>query len=250
MGEAETVLSSDDRGNRILGHDPIPDSFNVRFTANAQDCTLRVGKSAKLRGNLEFRRVNGDVTIGANANLAGVHILLGDNATIRIGDGTFVGPQTELSTAEGATLSIGTRCLIGAYNIVRSDDAHPFYDLATGARLNRAQSTTVADGVWTGRGATILPGSHIESGSILGAQTVVTAGRPIPANVVAVGNPARVVRRNVRWLYKHVQQNTDVPESITPEPMPEPVVEIIAPPSLLQQARRFAGRVKRALIAG
>jgi acetyltransferase-like isoleucine patch superfamily enzyme len=46
--------------------------------------------------------------------------------------------------------------------------------------------------VWLGRGVAVLKGAHIERGAVIGANSVV-AGH-IPANAIAVGAPARVVR--------------------------------------------------------
>jgi maltose O-acetyltransferase len=51
---------------------------------------------------------------------------------------------------------------------------------------------TIGDKVWIGGGAIMLPGVTIGANTVVGAGAVVT--RDLPANVVAVGNPARVVR--------------------------------------------------------
>ena len=45
---------------------------------------------------------------------------------------------------------------------------------------------------WIGAGALLMPGVHVGEGSVIGAGSVVT--RDIPAGVVAVGNPCRVLR--------------------------------------------------------
>ena len=50
----------------------------------------------------------------------------------------------------------------------------------------------IGDNVWLGGGAIVLPGVTIGENTVVGAGSVVT--RDLPANVVAVGNPARVVR--------------------------------------------------------
>ena len=58
--------------------------------------------------------------------------------------------------------------------------------------------------MWVGAGAVILPGVTIGDNSVIGAGSVVT--RDIPANVVAVGNPCRVLReigeRDRKFYYK------------------------------------------------
>ena len=50
----------------------------------------------------------------------------------------------------------------------------------------------LGENVWVGAGAVILPGVSIGNDSVIGAGSVVT--KDIPANVVAVGNPCRVLR--------------------------------------------------------
>lgn len=51
----------------------------------------------------------------------------------------------------------------------------------------------IGNNVWLGGGAVVLPGVTIGDNSVIGAGSVVT--KDIPANVVAVGNPGRVVRK-------------------------------------------------------
>jgi maltose O-acetyltransferase len=60
----------------------------------------------------------------------------------------------------------------------------------TGAEM--AASVTVGDDVWLGGGAIICPGVTIGNNTTIGAGSVVT--KDIPANVIAAGNPCRVIR--------------------------------------------------------
>ena len=67
----------------------------------------------------------------------------------------------------------------------------------TGSRIKRtdyeaALPITLGRNVWLGGGVIVCPGVTIGDNSVVGAGSVVT--RDIPANVVAVGNPARVIR--------------------------------------------------------
>jgi maltose O-acetyltransferase len=55
-----------------------------------------------------------------------------------------------------------------------------------------ASPITIGNNVWIGGGAIILPGVSIGDNSVIGAGSVVT--RAVPANVIAVGNPSRVLR--------------------------------------------------------
>jgi maltose O-acetyltransferase len=59
-------------------------------------------------------------------------------------------------------------------------------------KLEAALPITIGDNVWLGGGVIVCPGVTIGDNTVVGAGAVVT--RDLPANVVAVGNPARVVR--------------------------------------------------------
>ena len=60
------------------------------------------------------------------------------------------------------------------------------------AGVEIAKPITVGNNVWIGAGSTILAGVEIGDNTVIGAGSVVT--RSIPANVVAVGVPCRVMR--------------------------------------------------------
>ena len=55
-----------------------------------------------------------------------------------------------------------------------------------------AQPVKIEDGVWIGGGAIILPGVTIGRNAVIGAGAVVT--KDVPANAVAIGSPAKVLR--------------------------------------------------------
>lgn len=69
---------------------------------------------------------------------------------------------------------------------------HPVEPEPRRAKWEAAKPIVIGDNVWLGGGAIIMPGVTIGENSVIGAGAVVT--KDIPANVVAVGNPARVIR--------------------------------------------------------
>lgn len=87
-------------------------------------------------------------------------------------------------------------------NQVRSDDGHLIFDVNTGDRINFAQNITIGDHVWLAWGATVLGGSQIGEGSVIGANSLVKG--KIPNNVVAAGTPAKVIRRDIAWERPHI----------------------------------------------
>ncbi|MBV9758771.1 MAG: hypothetical protein JO047_17135 [Alphaproteobacteria bacterium] len=74
---------------------------------------------------------------------------------------------------------------------------HSILDAASGTRVNPARDVSLGDRVWVGQRSMILKGVTIGHDAIIGAGAVVT--RSVPAHCIAAGNPARVVRRGVRW---------------------------------------------------
>ena len=93
-----------------------------------------------------------------------------DCATIRFGRKVFVGPNCGFYTA-----------------------IHPLDKVQRAKGLERAAAIEIGDDVWLGGDVTILPGVKIGSGSVIGAKSLVT--EDIPDNVLAFGNPCRVVKQ-------------------------------------------------------
>jgi maltose O-acetyltransferase len=92
---------------------------------------------------------------------------------------------------DGGGITIGDHVLFGPrVGIYTSNHAVDPAERAAGACY--AKPVTIGDHVWIGGDVTINQGVTIGDNTIIGSGSVVT--RPIPANVIAVGSPARVVR--------------------------------------------------------
>jgi maltose O-acetyltransferase len=111
---------------------------------------------------------------------------------ITIGDRTFV--NFNCTMLDGAPISIGDECLLAA-GVQLITATHPVDPVLRRAAVEQALPVTIADGVWLGAGALVLPGVSIGENSVIGAGSVVTGD--LPAGVVAHGSPARVAREIV-----------------------------------------------------
>jgi maltose O-acetyltransferase len=109
---------------------------------------------------------------------------------IRVGARTFA--NFGLVALDVAPITIGDDVQIGT-NVQLLTPTHPVEPEPRRAKWETAKPVTIGDNVWLGSGAIVLPGVTIGENTVVGAGAVVT--RDLPANVVAVGNPARVVRR-------------------------------------------------------
>lgn len=108
---------------------------------------------------------------------------------ITIGAGTFI--NFNFTALDVAPITIGKDVMVGP-NVQLLTPTHPVDPVLRRAKWEAAQPITIADNVWLGGGVTVLPGVTIGENTVVGAGAVVT--RDLPANVVAVGNPARIVR--------------------------------------------------------
>lgn len=108
---------------------------------------------------------------------------------ITIGAGTFI--NYGLVALDVVTITIGNNVKIGT-NVQLLTPTHPVEPQLRLQRLEAAKPIVIGDNVWIGSGAMVLAGVTIGENSVIGAGSVVT--KDVPANVVAVGNPARVTR--------------------------------------------------------
>ncbi len=91
-----------------------------------------------------------------------------DEALVTIGDDCFIGPNVSIYTA-----------------------CHSTNPVERNTRQEWAKPVTIGDNVWIGGSVTILPGVTIGDNCTIGAGAVVT--KDIPANTIAVGNPAKPI---------------------------------------------------------
>ena len=108
---------------------------------------------------------------------------------VTIGAGTFA--NYELLMLDVAPIAIGTACQI-ASRVQLLTATHPIDPQPRRDGWEYAEPIVVGDNVWLGGGVTVCPGVTIGDDTVVGAGAVVT--RDLPAGVVAVGAPARVLR--------------------------------------------------------
>lgn len=115
----------------------------------------------------------------------------GPEAVIEFGDGAQINNNAYIKS-EGAGIRIGAHALLGSCVEIIDSDFHELGpDRRRGGRPAMAP-VELGENVFVGDGAKILKGVTIGAHSVIGAGSVVATS--IPAGVVAVGNPARVVR--------------------------------------------------------
>lgn len=109
---------------------------------------------------------------------------------ISIGTGTFVNMGAVM--LDVAPITIGDDCQIGP-NVQFLTPTHPLDPEPRRQKWEAAKPITLGDNVWLGGGVILCPGVTVGDNAVVGAGAVVT--RDVPANVLAAGNPARVIRQ-------------------------------------------------------
>ncbi len=116
-----------------------------------------------------------------------LHVDYGSNVTI--GARTFV--NYNLTALDAAAITIGEDCQVGP-GVQLLTPTHPLEPQPRRDKWEAARPVTIGDNAWLGGGAIVLPGVTIGDNSVIGAGAVVV--KDVPADVVAIGNPAQPVR--------------------------------------------------------
>lgn len=119
---------------------------------------------------------------------------------IRIGDYVLISPGNKIIASERITIGSNTMLASGCY--ISDSDWHDTYDRT--AELNKHAPVVLEENVWLGVNVIVGKGVTIGENSIIGAGSVVVSD--IPANVIAAGNPAKVV--------KHLDPNRDLKKRV------------------------------------
>lgn len=113
-----------------------------------------------------------------------------DVAKVKIGDNVFIAPSVSIYTA-----------------------GHPVHSEPRNKMYEYGISVTIGSDCWIGGNTVICPGVNIGEGTVIGAGSVVT--KDIPANVIAVGNPCRVIRKitddDKQYYFKNRRFDDEIP---------------------------------------
>lgn len=151
-----------------------------------------------IRGR-KFINFGKKLTTGYHCRLEAYPLEKGKSKILIFGENVQINDFVHIAAAN--KIEIGNNVLI-ASKIFISDICHGEYsDLENMSNPNEhpkdrtlsAKTVIIHDDVWIGEMVSILPGVEIGRGAIIGANSVVT--KSIPANTIAVGNPAKVIKQ-------------------------------------------------------
>lgn len=128
------------------------------------------------------------------ANWGGHHLNLGSNVYV----------NSNLMIVDDGNIYVGDKVMFGP-NVTIATANHPIDPELRARGLQYNKDVHIGENAWIGAGVVIVPGVHIGRNTVIGAGSIVT--KDIPDNVVAVGNPCKVLReiseRDREFFYKN-----------------------------------------------
>lgn len=166
---------------------------------------VKHGVSERARVYLHNGSTKDDIVMEDHSELFGV-INTFNHGKVHIGEWTTLGRDSLILSVN--SVKIGNNCAIAGNVIITDNNYHPinpsdrlYMSYTPHGSIERSPiysanaPVKIGNNVWIGTYARISKGVTIGDNSIIGANSVVT--KDIPANCIAVGNPARVVKENI-----------------------------------------------------
>ena len=159
---------------------------------------LRAGKNLILEDNVSINALSiKGIILGDQVSIARDSILFCTGIIAQKGTGITIGDRTGISArayfAGQGGITIGSDVIMGP-NVQIFSENHNYADMALLIKEQGVtkQAVTIGNNCWIGGGATILSGVNIGDGCVIAAGSVVV--KSIPANSIAAGVPARVIK--------------------------------------------------------
>jgi acetyltransferase-like isoleucine patch superfamily enzyme len=142
-----------------------------------------------------------------------VQLATSEKGVLEIGDGVSINYGTSISSR--SVVKVGDRTKIGPYCVIADTELPLPLELPD---ADAPAPIEIGSNVWLGGRVTVMPGARIGDGAVVSAGSVVTGD--IPANAVASGNPARVLRVSTAPPPSGARLRTMTPTESTPSESP------------------------------
>lgn len=173
------------------------------------NCANSIHKSAQINLNNGHLAINrfitkkdpfiGNIEMYANSEInvqntffihSGCDVMVFNNAKLNLGSG-YINRYCKIRCY--SSITIGDNVAISENFSIWDSDAHAIL----GKEHLMIQPIVIGNNVWIGTNVTVLKGVTIGDGAIIAAGSVVT--KDIPANCLATGTPAKVIKENIEW---------------------------------------------------
>lgn len=187
--------------NRIIC-DEKPTGITIMFNGKNNVVELK-GSSIFNNFTIKFTGNNSRFVLGAGAKISGTADL-NEATEICIGDQFTVTGWIYFLAEKETPIHIGNDCMLATDISLRTGDHHAIFDITTKEKINKPRPITIGNHVWISTEAVLLKGANVGDGSVVGYRSVVTG--EVPPYSIVVGIPARVVKTNIGWHRKNLDE--------------------------------------------
>lgn len=135
--------------------------------------------------------INTNIAMGRNVTLYPDVMFWGDGP-ITLGDNVTIGNGTVIYASKSGGVTIGNNTNIAAQCYIIDMDHSVQADRLIAKQSNKIDPVWIGEDVWLAANTTVLRGSQIGNGAVIGAKALVKG--KIPENAIAVGVPAKTIR--------------------------------------------------------
>ena len=186
------------KDNSIIG-EGIPKLINSTIEFVGKGNILYCDKNVTLEDSkIVFHGNNSIVYLSSNYNNYKLDVSMYNNNTLYFGKDNYINQKLLIILSEEKNLFVGNECLFSTGIVFRTADPHLIYDNKSHERLNYSKSIYLGDHIWVGQNTIILKGTQIDSGSIIGAMSLVS-GKRIKHNTINAGVPIREIKKKIFW---------------------------------------------------
>jgi acetyltransferase-like isoleucine patch superfamily enzyme len=147
-------------------------------------------KKEPFKGYLMMEEGSKLIVHGNFSILPGARVLVTKNATLELGSG-YINNNALIYCSKN--IKIGNKVAISLNFDIRDTDSHEIIE----ENYNSTAAIEIGDHVWVGTNVTVLKGTKIGDGVVIGSRTLIN--RNIPPNVLVVGVPGKIKKENIEW---------------------------------------------------
>ena len=184
---------------------PILVRYNTRICSLRGGVKLKECRYAVIKfgfGQVDHLGYRSSLRIDGTAIFKG-SAFFGQDTTLSVGQGSIIEFGKHFTGTGGLLIychhhmTIGEDCLVSWNTQIFDTDFHAVKDLSTGNSSNIKNDVFIGEKVWICSNVTVLKGSNIGDGCIVGSSTLVNHSLKCERNCLISGNPARVTRKNI-----------------------------------------------------
>jgi acetyltransferase-like isoleucine patch superfamily enzyme len=198
-GDNNRIIVVKDGKERLLGKFETIKGLEIKINGNNN--YIKIACNNFSGSSIELHSDNSKIIINDSPRIFGlnVHTCCGNNQKLIWGEGSHTWGTYINLNEEGAVCIIGKNCMFSTLISIWPTDGHVIFDSNTDAILNNdKKGVIIGDHCWICQSVMLGKNSVIPNNCVVGAYSVVTKAFEKENSIIA-GNPAKVVKENIKW---------------------------------------------------